>query len=132
MEVDGQVVEFEVEDGEGLELPAVNVPAVDDTYVVAAFAARPAELGDPGARRPHAAQLFGERCGRAHPPIEQLAMGGAPAGGFRAPRARPRMAADEPPESAGDQARRRQPPGAAGAVRSLLGALTSAVCRRAR
>ncbi len=97
MEVDGQVVEFEVEDGEGLELSAVNVPAVDDTYVVAAHAARPAELGDPGARRLHAARLFGERCGRAHPPIEQLAMGGAPAGGFRAPRARPRMAADEPP-----------------------------------
>jgi hypothetical protein len=96
MEVDGQIVEFEVEDGEGLELSAVNVPAVDDTYVVAAVAPRAAELGELGAQRLQAARVFGERCGRAHPSIEQLAMGGAPAGGFRARRARPRMAADDP------------------------------------
>jgi hypothetical protein len=102
MEVDGQVVEFEVEDGAGLELSAVNVPAVDDTYVTALAA--PAELGDPATRRLHAARVFGERCGRAHPPIERLAMGGAPAGGFRAPRAQPRMAADEPPRGNMDRA----------------------------
>lgn len=102
MEVDGQVVEFEVEDGAGLELSAVNVPAVDDTYVTALGA--PAELGDPAARRLHAARVFGERCGRAHPPIERLAMGGAPAGGFRAPQPRPRMAADEPPRGNMDRA----------------------------
>jgi hypothetical protein len=97
MEVDGQVVEFEVEDGTGLEVSAVNVAAVDDTYVVAALGARPAELDDATAQHLHAARVFGERCGRAHPAIDQLAMGGAPAGGFRAPRPQPRMAPDEPP-----------------------------------
>jgi len=93
MEVDGQVVEFEAENGAGIELSAVNVPAVDDTYVTALGA--PAELNDPAARRLHAARAFGEHCGRAHPPIERLAMGGAPAGGFRAPQPQPRMAADD-------------------------------------
>lgn len=102
MEVDGQVVEFEAEDGAGIELSAVNVPAVDDTYVTALGA--PAELADPDTRRLHAARAFGERCGRAHPPIEQLAMGGVPAGGFRAPRPRPRMTADEPPRGNMDRA----------------------------
>jgi len=98
MEIDGQVVEFEAEDGTGLELSTVNVAAVDDTYVVAMAADGPGIQGPPGIDvRLQSLHELGRRCGRHHPALAQLVAGGAPAGGFRASRPRPTMTAHEQP-----------------------------------
>lgn len=106
-EVDGMVVEFEYENGTGLELSAVNVPAVDDTYVLAEAARAgdraglDAYIGD----RIRMMRAIGLRCGRQHPALarvpglERIAAlaGGAPVGGFRASGSPRTMAADDQP-----------------------------------
>lgn len=71
-EVDGKTCEFEFEDGEGVELSAVNVPAVDGTGIV--------EVS--GANRPSDEEIaaFVALCGRTHPRLQ----GGARVGGFSA------------------------------------------------
>lgn len=88
---DGKVVEFEVEDGIILELSAVNVPAVEGTYVVAAAGAGaatgsrtgngqlPASGG--GDVRIQAMQAFAHHCGRSHPSLRAGVTGGAQQGG---------------------------------------------------
>ena len=45
-ETDGMLVELEYQDAEGLELSGVNVPAVDDTYVVDPNVAEQARAAD--------------------------------------------------------------------------------------
>lgn len=74
--VGGLVAEWEFEDGEGVELSAVNVPAVEGTSIVDAI-----DAGDRASEIRELAAL----CGRNHPRLEQLAPGGAPRGGFRRP-----------------------------------------------
>jgi len=88
-------VEWEFEHGEGVELSAVNVPAVDDTFIVDAAAATGEQLERWVGARMTTARELAALCGRAHPALDRLA-GGAPVGGF--PRARaPRTMAITPP-----------------------------------
>lgn len=74
----GLIAEWEFEDAKGLELSAVNVPAVDGTGIVAA---------NPDVDGVTAYRAFAALCGRESRAASQLlfavAKGGAPAGGFR-------------------------------------------------
>lgn len=97
-ETDGQLVEFEYEDGEGREISAVNVPAVSGTGIVAA--------GDPVAEAVQAAVFDGDHAvleaelaalavltGRRQPEISDLLARGRARGVFTPPRRAPTMAA---------------------------------------
>lgn len=90
------VAEWEFEDADGVELSAVNVPAVEGTGVISAVAASVLLADDPRAfmraRLAQASELA-ELCGRNHPAIARLAAGGDPVGGFAARRPQTTMAA---------------------------------------
>lgn len=75
---DGMIAEWEFEDGEGLELSAVNVPAVDGTGIVSASA----EVDGVAAYRALAA-LCGRESRRASIDLFGRPKGGAQQGGFR-------------------------------------------------
>lgn len=81
----GEVMaEWEFESGEGVELSAVNVPAVDDTFIVDAaptgdrLGRWAASVASRGAAVSELAELVGRM-----PPALDLLTGGAPLGGFQ-------------------------------------------------
>lgn len=89
---DGMIAEWEFEDGIGLELSAVNVPAVDGTKIV--------EAGDEfdGAQAYRAlAALCGRQSVRASRELSAGSRGGAQQGGFRPAPAPITMARKEAP-----------------------------------
>jgi hypothetical protein len=81
------IAEWEYEDPVGLELSAVNVPAVDGTFVVDA-SSNEAELERYVNGRIDLAKKLAAVCGRMHPRLDRMTEGGWLPGGFTAARSR--------------------------------------------
>lgn len=83
---DEVIAEWEYEDPIGEELSAVNVPAVDGTFIVDATSGEE-EIARFVAARTASARQLAALCGRHHPRIDKMTEGGWLAGGFPAARA---------------------------------------------
>jgi hypothetical protein len=94
-EGDEMIAEWEYQDPIGMELSAVNVPAVLGTFVVEATASE-AEIERYVSARVDLARQLAEVCGRSHPHIANMTEGGWLPRGFTAARGRRTIAACRP------------------------------------